>query len=78
MAQATMTTKGQITIPAEVRKALNLNAGDKVVFITRESGEVVIFPATRDVKTIKGMIEKPAEPISLDAMNATIKDRHRK
>ena len=76
MSQATMTTKGQITIPAEVRKALNLNAGDKVVFITRESGEVVIFPATRDVKSIKGMIQKPADPVSLDAMDAAIKERH--
>ena len=76
MARATMTTKGQITIPADVRKALNLRAGDKVVFITRESGEVVIFPATREVKTIKGMIEKPAEPVSLDAMDSVIKARH--
>ena len=71
-----MTTKGQITIPADVRKALNLRAGDKVVFITRESGEVVIFPATREVKTIKGMIEKPAEPVSLDTMDSVIKARH--
>ena len=78
MAQATLTTKGQITIPAEVRKALNLNAGDKVLFITRESGEVVIFPATRELKTIKGMIKKPAEPVSLDAMDIAIKDRHSK
>ena len=71
-----MTTKGQITIPAEVRKTLNLNAGDKVVFITRESGEVVIFPATRDVNSLKGMIQKPVEPVSLEAMDAAIKDRH--
>lgn len=73
-----MTTKGQITIPADVRKALNLNAGDKVVFITRESGEVVIYPATREVTTIKGMIEKPASPVSLDAMDDAIKGRHSK
>ena len=68
--------EGQITIPAEVRKALNLNAGDKVVFITRESGEVVIIPATLDVNSIKGMTWKPADLVSLDAMDAAIKDRH--
>lgn len=78
MPQATMTTKGQITIPADVRKALNLIAGDKVVFITRESGEVVIYPANREVTTIKSMIEKPANPVSLDAMDDAIKYRHSK
>ncbi|OED39329.1 AbrB family transcriptional regulator [Chromatiales bacterium (ex Bugula neritina AB1)] len=78
MAQATMTTKGQITIPAEIRKALSLNAGDKVVFVTRESGEVVIFPATREVGTLKGMIEKPADPVSIDAMDEAIRARHSK
>ena len=71
-----MTTKGQITIPAEVRNALNLKAGDKVVFITRESGELVFIPATRDVNSIKGMIQKPADRVSLDAMDTAIKDRH--
>ncbi|OED36091.1 hypothetical protein AB833_28550 [Chromatiales bacterium (ex Bugula neritina AB1)] len=50
-----------------VRKALNLKVGDKVVFIARESGEVMIFPATREVNSIKGMIQKPVDPVSLVA-----------
>ena len=36
-----ITSKGQITIPVEIRKKLNLKIGDKVVFI--EDGDKIIF-----------------------------------
>ncbi len=42
---ATMTTKGQITLPKEIRKALNLKAGDKIAFVTDECGQMVIANA---------------------------------
>ena len=57
-----VTSKGQITIPVEIRKKLNLKTGDKVVFI--EDGDKVIFAnssmvALRNVQQImKGEAEK--------------------
>lgn len=42
---ATMTTKGQITLPKEIRKALNLKAGDKVAFVTDKTGQLTIANA---------------------------------
>lgn len=41
MELARITSKGQITIPAEIRKKLNLKEGDKVIFI--EEGDRIIF-----------------------------------
>ena len=41
MELAKLTTKGQITIPAEIRKRLNVQAGDKVVFL-EENGRIFI------------------------------------
>jgi antitoxin PrlF len=42
MALARVTTKGQVTIPAEVRKALDIGAGDDVLFEVVEAGEARI------------------------------------
>ena len=39
---AKVSSQGQVTIPVEVRKALNLKAGDKVAFYVNEKGEVVV------------------------------------
>src|SRR5947209_14623077 len=44
---ATVTSKGQITIPAEVRRALNLSADDRVVFRLDDDG-VVLRPADKN------------------------------
>lgn len=41
MEVAKVTNKGQITIPADIRKKLNLKEGDKVIFI--EEGDKIIF-----------------------------------
>ena len=75
MATATLTSKGQITIPLEVRRKLGLDAGDRVEFVELVPGEFAIKAATEDVRALKGMIRKPASPVSIDAMNAAIKRR---
>ena len=46
MELAKLTTKGQITIPAEIRKRLNVQAGDKVVFL-EENGRIYIENAEK-------------------------------
>jgi len=39
---AKMSTNGQITVPAEVRRQLKLNSGDKLVFLGNKNGEIII------------------------------------
>ncbi|HEY7890391.1 MAG TPA: AbrB/MazE/SpoVT family DNA-binding domain-containing protein [Steroidobacteraceae bacterium] len=75
MATATLTGKGQITIPVEVRQALRLDAGDRVEFVEVEQGRFEIVPATRSVTALKGMFGKRKRTVSIDEMNAAIARR---
>lgn len=75
MATATLTGKGQITIPVEVRQALRLDAGDRVEFVEVEPGRFEIVPATRSVTALKAMFGKPKRTVSIDEMNAAIARR---
>jgi len=72
MATATLTSKGQITIPSQVRASLGLGAGDRIEFVELESGQFAIMAATHSVQSLKGLIRKPASPVSIDDMNAAI------
>lgn len=72
MSTATMTSKGQITIPALVRVALGVEAGDRVEFVQVEPGRFELVVATQSVTALKGMVRKPAAPVTISAMNAVI------
>ena len=75
MTTATLTSKGQITIPAEVRRLLNVRTGDRVEFVQIEPGRFQIVSATRSVSELKGMFGKPARTVSIEEMNRTIAER---
>lgn len=75
MPAATLTTKGQITIPISVRSALGLDAGDRVEFVETGKGQFSIVAATRSVQALKGMIRSPETPVTIEEMNAAIARR---
>ena len=75
MSTATMTSKGQITIPAAVRTALGVEAGDRVEFVQVEAGRFELVAATQPVTSLKGMVRKPASPVTIASMNAAIAAR---
>ena len=75
MAVATITSKGQITIPREVRILLGLESGDKVDFSFDSKGKVTFIPITKKLSSLKGLVPKPKEPVSLESMKATVKAR---
>jgi len=73
MAAATLTSKGQITIPARVRTALGVDAGDRIEFVEVGKGEFNIVAATRSVRELSGMLyRKGRKPVSIEEMNAAI------
>jgi antitoxin PrlF len=73
MALATVTSKGQITIPAQVRAALGVDAGDRIEFVEVGKGEFNIVAATRSVKELNGLFyRKGRKPVSIEEMNAAI------
>lgn len=75
MATATITSKGQITIPAAVRQALRVDAGDRVEFIQLEPGQYLFVAANQSVTELKGMFGKAKRVVSLDEMNQAIASR---
>jgi len=75
MTTATLTTKGQITIPVQVRQALNVDAGDRVEFVEIEPGRYEFVAATRTVKELKGMFGRPDRTVSIEDMNKAIEQR---
>jgi antitoxin PrlF len=75
MSTATMTSKGQITIPAIVRAALGVVTGDRVEFVQIEPGHFELVAATQSVTALKGMVRKPASSVTIAAMNEAIAAR---
>ncbi len=76
MATATLTSKGQITIPRRVRTALGIDAGDRVEFVETDRGQFAMIAATRSVQELKGLFRgKRSKPVSIEEMNAAIAKR---
>ena len=78
MALATITTKGQVTIPKTVRDSLQLHSGDKIEIILTKDREAVIRPVSKKVDDIFGKLHKPGrKTISLEEMDRAIQNRMR-
>jgi antitoxin PrlF len=75
MTTATMTSKGQITIPAPVRAALGIEAGSRVEFVQVGEGRFELVAATRPVTALKGLVRKPAAAVTVEAMNEAIAEQ---
>ena len=72
MTRATLTSKGQTTIPLSIRTYLGLNTGDTIEFLIEDNGEVVLKPLTIDVRELKGSLPKPKKSVSIEQMNKAI------
>ena len=72
MSTATLTSKGQITIPAMVRAALGVEAGDRVAFVQVGTGRFERVAATQSVTALKGLVRKPVAPVSITEMSRAI------
>ena len=69
--QATITTKGRVTLPKPIRDQLRLGPGDKIDFVL-EGGGLRVTPVTAPVTRLKGFVPKPAVPVTLEEMDAVI------
>jgi len=69
LATATLTSKGQITMPQAVRQTLGLQAGDRVAFVADNAGGYKVVALRQDVKALRGRFAGRAKgPVSLDDM----------
>lgn len=72
MPTAMLTSKGQITLPKEVRERLGLRTGDRVAFVADEQGAWTIMPATRDIRELKGVVGPVKRAVTLEEMDEAI------
>ena len=73
MPAATLTSKGQITLPRAIRQLLKLEAGDTVDFVVHADGTIQVRAGRFDVRALKGLLRKPGrKPVSLDDMDAVL------
>lgn len=75
MTTATLTSKGQITIPVDVRNDLKVDTGDRVEFVQIGPGRYEFVAATAEVTALKGMFGPAKKTVSVEAMNTAIAKR---
>jgi len=78
MALATLTTKGQVTIPKVIRDSLKLNTGDKIEIFVTDKREAIIRPVSKKVDEIFCKLHKPGrKAVSLEEIENAVRNRIR-
>lgn len=78
MITATLTSKGQLTLPKVVRDSLHLRTGDRVMFVVHGNAEAVLQPLTKSVDDVFGRLHNPAQPRrSIEEMDVAVAKRMR-
>jgi len=73
-----LTTKGQVTIPKDVRDRLGIDTGDRLNFIVQEDGTVIVKPITRHVRELGGILRRPeGRTVSIEEMDEGVATRMR-
>lgn len=73
MSIATMTSKGQITVPKDVRDDLNLEAGSQVMFVKMPNGRYTIVARTGSIRDLEGMLHYEGMPhLTVEQMDEAI------
>ncbi len=75
MSTATLTSKGQVTIPVAVRNGLGVETGDRIEFVQVAPGRYEVIAATLPVTALKGIVANAGKVVGVEAMNAAIRRR---
>lgn len=70
----TITSKGQITIPREIRDKMHLSLGSKLEFLCKDD-YIIILPVNKSLKKLKGILPKPVKALSCEEMNEIVRNR---
>lgn len=74
MSTAALSSKGQLTIPADVRADLRLQPGDRVRFEALPDGGYRVSAVRGDVRALRGAIAYDGPPVSIEEMNQAVLD----
>ncbi|MFI5402802.1 MAG: AbrB/MazE/SpoVT family DNA-binding domain-containing protein [Planctomycetota bacterium] len=76
MTKAKVTSKGQITIPKQIRDLLGVHPGDQVVFRATDAG-ILVEANTIDLLTLRGILKPKVKGVTLDDMKEAVRRRKR-
>lgn len=65
MSESAVTSKGQITIPIDVRRSMGLQPQDRVVFTVMPDGTTVMRAKTRSLQELAGSLQRPAKKVAI-------------
>jgi antitoxin PrlF len=74
MATATITRKGQTTIPKSIREYLKLKTGDRLDFVIGDDGRVTLTPRKIDIRELRGILSPAPRRLSVDEMDELMRD----
>ncbi len=75
MTLAKVTSKGQVTIPLEIRQKLGLEAGSRIDFVLTGGGRVIVEPVHSSLKSLDGVFrDARRKPVSLAEMQDAIEE----
>ncbi len=72
MTTATVTSKGQITLPKPIRQCLGVGPGDRVAFHVLPDGSVKVEADTVDLMTLRGSVKSSVRGVTLEMMEKAI------
>ena len=75
MPTAKLTTRGQVTIPKEIRDRMGLRAGDELRFSLRDDGSAIVEPHTRDLRSLRGSVKPKDRQVSIEDMKDAVRSR---
>lgn len=74
MPTSALTSKGQTTIPKEIRDYLHLRPGDRIEFLKEPDGRIVLLPVTLDIEELCGALPRPKRTVSLKEMDEAVRE----
>ncbi len=72
MTAATISSKGQTTIPGAIRRGLGLVAGDRVEFLLAPGGYAVLLPRDLQPRDLRGLLPRPDRPATVEEMHEAV------
>lgn len=78
MYTSTITSKGQTTIPRDIREKLNLITGDTIEYYVNNTNSITLIHSNLDIANLYGFMKKPNKTISIEDMNKIISERRAK
>lgn len=71
--ESTVSEKGQLVIPREIRQALDVQRGDKLAWVVGDDGVIRVSVAKGDLMALKGRIKSEGRSVSVEEMDEAVK-----